>query len=92
MGTDVYRRLAAAVDARKGNLRISLANLLMNHWLDNRDRNSLFVFDAPEHLRNHERVLDVLAYHRRVFLTEEKARVAAGITKWAGVLRRAATN
>jgi hypothetical protein len=60
----------------------------MNHWLDNRDRNSTFVFDAPEHLRNHTQVTDVLAYHRRVFLTEEKARVGSGATKWAGVLPR----
>lgn len=83
-----YRRLAAAVESRKGVLRVSLASLLMNHWLDNRDRNSTFVFDAPEHLRGHSQVADVLRYHRRVFLTEEKARVGPGVMKWAGVLPR----
>jgi len=83
-----YRRLATAVDGRKGVLRVSLASLLMNHWLDNRDRNSTFVFDAPEHLRNHSQVTDVLAYHRKVFLTEEKARVGPKTSKWAGVLPR----
>jgi hypothetical protein len=29
-----YRKLAASVDARKGVLRVSVAALLMNHWLD----------------------------------------------------------
>ena len=83
-----YRKLAASVDARKGVLRVSLAALLMNQWLDNRDRNSTFAFDAPEHLRSHPQVREALAYQRRVFLTEEKARLPGGVTKWAGVLPR----
>jgi hypothetical protein len=70
-----YRRLAASVDAHRGKVKVSLAALLMGHWLDNRDPQSTFVFDAPDHLRESIDVASVLGYHRRVYLTEEKARL-----------------
>lgn len=85
-----YRRLAESVEARKGKVKVSLAALLMGHWLDNRDPKSTFIFDAPDHLRESSDVASVLGYHRRVYLTEEKARLG-GTTKtekWAGVIPR----
>jgi hypothetical protein len=82
-----YRRLADAVDRSKGSLSVSLAALLMRHWLDNRVRYSTFNFAAPTHLRAHPQVTAGLAYHRRVYLTEDQARIG-GSTRWAGVLPR----
>jgi hypothetical protein len=85
-----YSRLAASVDAQKGDLQVSLAALLMRHWLDNRDATSVFAFDAPPHLRASRDVASVLDYHRHVYRTEEKDRLG-GTTKtekWAGVLPR----
>ena len=83
-----YSRLADAVDRHRGALSSSLAALLMRHWLENRDPRSTFVFDAPEHLRTHSQVRGVLAFHRRVFLSEERARFSGGVLRWAGVLPR----
>lgn len=83
-----YSRLADAVDRNRGSLKVSLAALLMRHWLANRDSASTFRFDAPEHLRNRTPVLDVLEFHRRVFLTQEKAHLSSGISRWAGVVPR----
>jgi hypothetical protein len=83
-----YSRLADTVDRNRGALSSSLAALLMRHWLENKDPRSTFVFEAPEHLRNHTQVRAVLAYHRRVYLGEERARFSGGAQRWAGVLPR----
>ena len=83
-----YGRLADAVDRNRGALSSSLAALLMRHWLANKDPKSTFAFDAPEHLRTHSQVRAVLAFHRRVFLSEERARFSGGAQRWAGVLPR----
>lgn len=83
-----YRRVADAVDSNRGKLEISLAALFMRHWLENRDPAATFQFDAPEHLRTCAPVQEVLAFHRRVFLTQEKARFTGGVTKWAGIVPR----
>lgn len=58
----------------------------MRHWLENRDPASTFQFDAPEHLKNHTPVLDVLECHGRVFLSQEKGWFTGGISKWADVV------
>jgi hypothetical protein len=83
-----YSRLADSVDRNRGALKVSLAASLMRHWLENRDATSTFEFEAPEHLRNRKEVQEVFAFHRRVFLTQEKAHFTGGITKWAGVVPR----
>jgi hypothetical protein len=83
-----YRRLADSVDKNKGALQVSLAALLMRHWLENRDPKGTFVFAAPDHLKSHSQVIDVLAYHRRVYLTEEEARVGEHVKRWAGIVPR----
>jgi hypothetical protein len=86
-----YARLADAVDRNKGDLKVSLAALLMRQWLQNRDPSWTFVFDAPDHLKTYGPVLDSLKFHRRVLLTQEKARLgdkSHKVYKWAGVLPR----
>lgn len=83
-----YGRIADAVDRKRGALKVSMAALLMRHWLENRDSATTFQFEAPEHLRNRTPVLDVLEFHRRVFLTQKKVHLTGGIEKWAGVIPR----
>jgi hypothetical protein len=83
-----YRRLADQVDKKKGKLEVSLAALLMRHWLDNRDATEVFHFDAPAHLRGHGSVADVLRYHRGVYLTAQRAKLTGGSEKWAGLIPR----
>jgi hypothetical protein len=81
-----YKRIADSVDKNRGELKISLAAMLMRHWLDNRDSTSTFEFEAPDHLKDREPVLDELKFHRKVFLTQKKARINKVSYKWAGVL------
>lgn len=83
-----YKRLADQVDKNKGALTASLAATLMRQWLTNRNPKSVFVFDAPAHLKSHGSVLDVLKYHRAVYLTEKKANFTGGSSKWAGIIPR----
>jgi hypothetical protein len=83
-----YGRLADQVDRNKGALTMSLAATLMRHWLKNRDDKSVFALDPPAHLTAHERVKDVLKFHRAVYLTEEKANFTGGTSKWAGIIPR----
>jgi hypothetical protein len=83
-----YARLADAVDANKGALDVSLAALFMRQWLANRDPKATFKYDAPQHLKTYPPLRETLQYHRKVFLTEEKARVSAHTTKWAGIVPR----
>jgi len=83
-----YQRLADSVDARKGSVKVSLAAMLLRHWLENRDQSSTFEFEPPDHLKSNALTLDGLAYHRRVYLTEEQARITNAGSKWAGVIPR----
>ena len=83
-----YRRLASFIDKNKGQLKTSLAARLLNHWLDNRDPNATYEFDAPDHLKTHPKVIAAFHYHRAVYLTEKKARLGGGVTKWAGAIPR----
>lgn len=83
-----YRRLADAVDANRGDLKVSLAAMLLRHWLENRDASSTFVFDVPDHIWAHSLLHEAWAFHRSVILTKEQARFTGGIRKWAGVVPR----
>lgn len=83
-----YRRLADGVDRNRGELKSSLAALLLRHWLDNRDPSSSFTFDVPDHIWNHSLLREAWEFHRRVFLSQEQARFTGGIKKWAGVVPR----
>jgi hypothetical protein len=82
-----YRRLANLVGVRKIGGRVPYAALLLGHYLDNRDPNSTFVIDARTYLTSNARVLAALAYHRRVFLSQEEARIGK-TTRLAGVVPR----
>jgi len=55
-----YKRLADQVDRNKGGLQASLSATLMRHWLANRNPQSTFFFDPPEHLTSHPKVIEVL--------------------------------
>lgn len=83
-----YRRLADKVDANRGALETSFAAVLLRQWLDNRDAKAELVIDVPKHVRDHAMTKQGLAYHRAVYLTEEKARLGPGVTKWAGIIPR----
>ena len=56
-----------------GISRPPLSATLLRHYLDNRDPEQTFVFDPPSYLREATEVKEVLAYHRKVFLSEEPA-------------------
>ena len=68
-----------------------LASLYMDRYLNPR-RNAggtqiLFAFSAPAYLKDHSIIQDALAYHRRVYLTQERARIGNS-RSWAGIKPR----
>lgn len=94
-----YKRLAefalAANEAAKRDGRdyvsTPLAPVMLLKWLENRSTSTVFAVDPPSHLRQSAEVASALSFHRRVFLTEEKARLGVGgstTTRWAGALPR----
>ncbi len=85
---DWYGRLARRTYREKIGGRAPLAALFLHHYLENRDPNSTHRFTSPHYLRQSQQVLDGLKFHRRVFLTEEKARFTGKPTAWAGILPR----
>jgi len=70
-----------------------LASLFMDRYLNPNPHASssspqvLYVFTAPAYLKDHSIVLDAIAYHRRVYLTQERARLGSS-RRWAGVKPR----
>lgn len=82
-----YRRLAAMVGQKKVSGAEPYASVLLRHYLDNRDPNSTFTIEARGYLKSNPRVTEALAYHRRVFLSQEAARVGGG-TKLGGIVPR----
>src|SRR5262245_37728835 len=83
-----YRRLADRIGRERVDGQEPLAAIFLRHWLDNRDPNSTFEFQAPGYLQNSAYVISVLEFHRAVFLTEQKARFTGNRYSWAGVLPR----
>lgn len=87
-----YGRLAQSIGRRPvAGGGTPLASLFMNRYLHPRSNSSgmqvLFTFTAPSYLKNHSIVLDALAYHRRVYLTQERARIGSS-TRLAGIRPR----
>jgi hypothetical protein len=82
-----YKRLAESQIRAAPELQPALAGLLLLKWLENRKTTTHYRFSAPTHLQSSTAVLDVLRYHRNVFMTYQKARIA-GVEKWAGILPR----
>src|SRR6266511_1953029 len=83
-----YRRLARLIGQQRIGGEAPLSALFLNHYLDNRDPDSVFPYDPPQYLRASPYVLSVLQYHRAVFLTAQRARTSGGGEVWAGVLPR----
>ncbi len=83
-----YRRLADRIGRERVGGEEPLASVFLRQYLDNREPGSIFRFPAPAHLRDSEHVQRTLAFHRAVFLTEEKARLTGGTERWAGVVPR----
>lgn len=82
-----YYRLAAASAKHKINGTTPLSSVFLKHWLDNRVKDSEFLFDAPGYLSNHKAVRKVQTFHRDVFLTKKQAALDSG-DKWAGIIPR----
>jgi len=88
--TDVaawYGRLTAEIGKRKLNGNVPLSSRFLRAYLANRNPKALLKFTAPIYLINHAKIKAAQAYHRRVFLTEEKARIGKA-KKWAGIIPR----
>jgi len=83
-----YRRLADRIGREKIDGQEPMASIFLRHWLDNRDPASTFRFQAPGYLRQSSYVVTAAAYHRGVFLTEERARFTGRPPSWAGILPR----
>jgi hypothetical protein len=64
-----------------------MASTFLREYLTPRVRTGPWTFAAPAYVRDHAIVGDVLAYHRRVYLTQEMARVGTS-TRWAGIRPR----
>ena len=82
-----YYRLADHVAKQKVENSVPLASVFLRHWLDNRQRDSLFTFNPPAYLQQYPRVKEVLQYQRDVFLTKQKGRTGK-TEQWMGVLPR----
>lgn len=72
---DWYGRLAAMIGKQKLNGTAPLSSQFLQAYLKNRKSQTLIQFNAPVYLKNHAKVKAAQAYHHRVFLTEEKARI-----------------
>jgi len=83
-----YGRLASWYEQHPVENERPLASLFLQHWLDNRNPDSVFQFQAPHYLRASTYVISVLRYQRRVFLSEEQARLPGGRRGWVGVMPR----
>jgi hypothetical protein len=79
-----YGRLASLIEKNKGTVATPIAPLLLREWLKNRDPKAVLALEMPSHLKSHTLVIEVLKYHRRVFLTEEKTKAGT----WGGVIPR----
>ena len=87
-----YGRLADQIgaDSKVKGISVSLAALLMKRWLDTSQKGT-FRFTAPPHLISNPYVKEALLYHRKVYLTDEKARIGKSPNQkqvWAGVIPR----
>lgn len=82
-----YRRLANATGTRRLGGQPPLSSRLLNLYLDNRVPTKTYKIDPPNHLVSSPYVLDMIRYHRRVFLTQDQAELN-GRQFWAGIVPR----
>jgi hypothetical protein len=79
-----YGRLAD-LSAKQGG---ELSAIFLRAWLKNQNPDATVTIPAHEHIVTSTYVVTTLPYHRRVYLTEEKARITGGDERWAGVIPR----
>jgi hypothetical protein len=88
-----YKRLAEQISKRPvAGGGEPLASLFMRRYLNRKGGQSggkepVFTFSAPDYLKNTKPVQEILEHHRKVYLTQEKARLG-GKTRWAGIRPR----
>jgi hypothetical protein len=82
-----YGRLADKTAQRKWGGTGELAARCLRLWLENKTPYTTITIDAPRDLRNSPYVAQALKYHRKVYLTQEKARLGTE-RKWAGIIPR----
>ena len=82
-----YLRLAAMTAKNPVNGHTPLSAQFLKAYLNNKNASASITFTAPPYLKSFPKIRDGLLYHRRVFLTEEKARLGSG-KKWAGLVPR----
>lgn len=86
-----YNRLADAALKKRIKGKLPLSGQFLKAYVNPRkELTTPYCFTAPDYLQNHAKVIEALFFHRRVFLTEEKARLGKdGKTrKWAGLVPR----
>lgn len=83
-----YLRLAAMVGKKKVQGHQPLAAQFLNAYLTNKKKGATITFAAPGYLQGFAKVQSALLYHRKVFLTEQKARIGKSTLKWAGAIPR----
>lgn len=90
--SDWFNRAAdlALTDRIEGQKPMS--GIFLKTYLTNRNPNYVFTMEAPAYLKNFPKVKTTIAFHRKVFLTQEKARLGKGMGnttyKWVGILPR----
>lgn len=67
---------------------VPLSAQMLKFYLANRDPAQTFHFDPPNYLRTAPQVMTTLRYHRKVFLSQEKAKVTGGADRLAGLKPR----
>jgi hypothetical protein len=90
-----YNRLADAALAKRIKGQLPLSGQFLKAFVNPRKKKATsYRFTAPVYLQTHSKVTEALFFHRRVFLTEEKARLGEGgkTHKWAGLLPRLRDN
>ncbi len=85
-----YNRLADAALAKRIKGQLPLSGQFLKAYVNPRRGPTPYRFTAPGYLQTHAKVIEGLLFHRRVFLTEEKARLGKGgkTRKWAGLVPR----
>ena len=82
-----YARLADEVGKRKLDGSTPLSSQFLRAYLANRNPKSLLLFPPPTYLTQHRKVNEAQRFHRRVFLSEEQARIS-GRRQRAGIAPR----
>jgi hypothetical protein len=84
-----YRRLADVMPkVLTPDIKQPLAGEFLLTWLNNRQLDAVYKFDAPEHLRTLPAVAKVIMFHRDVFLTNTRGTFFPRPPRWVGLLPR----